>query len=168
MTMTNRAGTLIQITNDPNFSSPLLGGARTENRTQRVWSNGTGDGEVNQVYDATHTIGAGASLTLDIATGGGLKQPDGSGVAMVALKALIIRKTSGDGAFEVEIPAAGVLHLAATGDKTQEYETAGDAYSFVKYAGVTVTGGSADEIQINETTTTDSVTIHVTAIGDSA
>jgi len=168
MAITHRVRTLLKYSNDPNFDSPLLGGARSENKSERSWPNGTGDGEMNQVYDETHEIAAGASLTLDLATSGGLKQPDGTPVAMVKLKALIIRKSSGDGSFEVEIPAAGVLHLAATGDKTQVFSGTDDAYAFVSYGGVTVTAATADEIQINETGGANTVTVHVTALGDSA
>jgi len=168
MAITHRSRTLLSLTDAPNFTAPLIGGSRTENKSERTWPNGTGDGQADVVYDKGHVIAAGGTLTLDLATGGGLEQADGSAVAMVRLKALMVRKTDGDGSFSVEIPASGILHLAAVGDKTQTFATDDDCYIFVSYNGAIVTGGSADEILINEEGGAETVTIQVTAIGDSA
>jgi len=165
MALTHRITTTVRGYDSMTVDSPNQGGPIADIVTQIVWPNGKGDGQANMLYSKSHTIAAGGALTLDFAAGGGLLQPDGSSIAMIKMKGLIITKTGDDGSFVVEVPAAGILHLAAAGDKTQAYDTDGDAYTFLKYTGATVTAGSADEILINETSTTDDVDIHVFAFG---
>jgi len=168
MAITHRSSAVCRIQNAPIFSSPLVGGAQSDNVSDRHFAHGTGPDQCDQVYDASHTIGAGGTLSLDLATGGGLLQPDGSAVAMVKLKALMIRKTDGDGTFGVEVPANGILHLAAVGDKTQTFASDGDTYMFINRVGANVTAVTADLLQIDEVGGASTVTVHVTALGDSA
>jgi len=168
MAITHRSQATCRVQNAPTFSTPLVGGANTDNVSDRHFDHGTGSDQCDVVYDASHTIDAGGNLSLDLATGGGLLQPDGSAVAMVKLKSLMVRKTGGTGTFEVEIPANGILHLAASGDKTQTFASEGDAYMFISRTGVTVTAVTADLLQIDEVGGAATVTVHVTALGDSA
>lgn len=168
MALVHRINSICSVEDSTTVTSPGIGGPRVENKAQRVMINGTGAGQADLVYDNTHTISAAGTLTLDLATGGGLTQQDGSAIAMVKLKGLIVRKTAGSGSFTVEIPANGILHMAAAGDKTATFATNDDYYSFSSYVGVTVTAATADEILINEEGGASTVTVHVTAWGDSA
>lgn len=168
MALVHRIVSTVRVQDATVQGAPLQGGPVTDHNATRVMANGTGVGQADQGYDALHTIAAGGTLTLDFALGGGLKQQDGSALAMVAMKGLLIRKVDGDGTFSVEIPANGILHMAAAGDKTCTYASDDDLYHFQNRLGVTVTAASADEILINEEGGASTVTLQVTAWGDSA
>jgi hypothetical protein len=112
----------------------------------RELSNGAGLAAANVVYATTLTIGASATTTLDVATGGGLVDGLGTAVAMARVKGMWVRAAAGnvnnvvvtrpatngvpifgaasgsfpvkpDGLFAfVDLSAAGIVVTAATGD----------------------------------------------------
>jgi len=168
MALTHRITTTARVQDHPNASAPRTGGSITDSNTQRVMPNGTGAGQADLLYDENHTIAAGGTLTLDFATGGGLEQGDGSAIAMVKMKGVKVVKTSGDGTFSMEIPANGVLYMATTGNKSCTFSDVGDFFFFQNRLGVTVTAATADELLVNEEGGADTVTLQVTAWGDSA
>lgn len=69
----------------------------------RAWTNGTGSGEIGQVYRARHTIAAGVTVNFDTLAAGGLLDILNDAVDLDELKWLYIKVTSGR--VEVVAPA---------------------------------------------------------------
>jgi hypothetical protein len=151
--------TRVLATMDP--SSPIEGTVRGdhENGTKGVsWTNGSGSGQIDQVYRATHTIGAAATVNFDLLAAGALTDITGATIDLDELKFLKISVTSGQISFLA--PAANFLDLfIATGDAldlsanhgvTLEWGAAGlDVTTNSKFDITDLAGGSGSVVEVS-------------------
>ena len=113
---------------------------------------GTGLNQADRLYYSKPTIAGSATLTLDVATGGGLLDPFGDAVAMVKLKYILIVNELGPNTINLVRPASnGVPIYLAAGDG-EPIHLGGLALKFwPTLAGIPVTAATADLIDIVNT-----------------
>lgn len=152
-------------------STPALSTASAIDLTgalEYLLASGTAAGQADRIYTASGTINASTTLSLDIATGGGLLAPDGAAVAMAKIKAILVKNTHATQGLSVSRPAAGVAIFTAASDAVP-VPAGGCLLLFAPgLAGLaTVTATTADLIDLVNGAGS-SVTYEVVIIGTSA
>tara|TARA_R110002110_G_scaffold385407_1_gene597004 strand:- start:550 stop:1047 length:498 start_codon:yes stop_codon:yes gene_type:complete len=131
------------MTPDAPLTGPIRGNLNNGSKGQ-VWTNGTGAGQISQVYRATHTIGAGATVNFDTLAAGALLDIAGDTVNLDELKYIAVKVTSG--AVEVLAPGANFLGLFKAAANAVPL-VAGDTWAINKgAAGLDVTTNSKFDI----------------------
>ncbi|HVJ72044.1 MAG TPA: hypothetical protein VM531_11165 [Sphingomicrobium sp.] len=114
---------------------------------ESLFANGTGLGQANNVYSKRRTLTTGASEDLDVS--GSLTNLFGTSLVFTKIKAIAIQSLAANTTnLTVSRPANGLPFLSAVGDAL--VLTPGGIFVFVdpSAAGVAVTGGSADLINV--------------------
>lgn len=132
--------------------------------------DGAGAGAANLIYQDSGNIAASGTNSLDLA-GGGLVGPDNGALAFARIKGLFVRARATNNAANnvvVTRPAAnGVPLFAAAGDALAL--RAGEVFAWMSptAAGVAVTAGSADLIDLVNSAGTNTVDYDVVILGAS-
>lgn len=135
---------------------------------------GTSSGEADIFCEGEFTIAASSSLTLNLYDGGTttsdlVRLLTGAAAALVTCKSLTIAVTSGGDTSGVTVGAAASNIFAGFFGDTSDTVTiypSGPALSLGCPAGVTVSS-TAKNLKLTNNSTTDSVTVQVTAVGTS-
>ena len=96
------------MTPDAPLTGPIRGNLNNGSKGQ-VWTDGNASGQVDQIYRATHTIGAAATVNFDTLAAGALLDIAGDTVNLDELKYLLVKCVSG--AIEVLAPGANFIGI---------------------------------------------------------
>lgn len=133
-----------------------------------VWTDGAGASAANLLYQDTATIGASATITIDLA-GGGLVDPFNTALTFARIKALWVRARSTNNAANnviVQRPAAnGVPFFGAAGDNIALQPGAIFGWMSPSATGVVVTAGTGDLIDFVNSAGTNTVDFDVVILG---
>ena len=132
-----------------------------------VLANGTGSGQADKIWWDTRTVGASATDSLDLA--GSLTDPLGAAFTPAKLKAIVVKAYSANtNNVVVTRPAAnGVPWASAAGDAVPVGPGGVFDLAFPG-AGITVTAGTGDLIDIVNSAGGTAVTYDIVLIGTSA
>lgn len=124
------------------------------------FTNGTGTAQGNVVYQATLTITASSSSTLNLTTG--LTDQFGQAIAATKLKAMLIEHLTTTTSTGITI---GGSTNPLFGTKLVGFEVNnGDHLLYTCKAGYTISSGSADRIRFVNADASNSATVRVTLI----
>jgi len=128
-------------------------------------SNGTGLNQANQVFTDIRALSAGANENLDLA--GGLFDVFGNAITFTKIKSILITAAAGNtNSVNVSRPATNGLPLfIAAGDGIALDPDAAFSAVFPSAAGIAVTAGSGDLLNIANSSGGTSVTYTVVIIG---
>lgn len=134
------------------------------------FGNGVGANQVNRFFFDERTIAASGTEDLDVAAGGGLKDPFEAAFELVKLKGIYVFASSLNvNNVEVSRPAAnGVPWLAAAGDKIVLRPGAKLTLTWPDLTAIAVTAATADLITVNNSGGTTGVTYKIMLVGTSA
>jgi len=146
-----------EMTPDSPLEGIIKGDANNGSKGQS-WTNGTGSGQIGQVYRAQHTIGAAATVNFDTLAAGALADIAGDTIDLDELKWLYIEVTTGQ--VEFIAPATSFLDLfKATGDAIDlsanhvlclEFGAAGlDVTTNSKFDITDIAGGSGSIVEVS-------------------
>jgi hypothetical protein len=136
-------------------------------RYDRSFANGAGAAQANEMYAATLTIGASATTTIDVATGGGLLNALGLPLALARIKGIYVKAAAANANNVVLTrPAANGVPIfsavsAAFAIKPDGLFSIWDPSA----AGIVVTAATADLIDFTNSGAGSSVTCDVVIIG---
>lgn len=133
-----------------------------------AWSSGTGTDQADLIYHDQRTINASSNEDLDLA--GSLSSALGTTLTFVELKLILIRAAAANtNRVRVTRPASnGVPLFLAAGDGIDVYPGGQFLWANPGDAGVAVTAGTGDLINIANSSSGSSVTYDVVIIGTSA
>jgi hypothetical protein len=140
--------------------STTTGALTEDNNLSWSWSNGSGDGQVNEWWTDSRTLSGSASEDIDLS--GSLTGHHGDTVGFTNIKFLFIYNTSEDDQISVAPSPSNGWNAWGTG--TFNIDTESPFYIVSKTAGYTVTPGSADSIRITNLGA-ESVTYHIAVVG---
>jgi hypothetical protein len=152
------------------LSSALDLGAATYNPsiTKRItMPTGTGTGAADQIFTDTRTVTASGTDALDLA--GSLTGPIGGTLTFVKLKLLLVRAAAGNtNNVRVNRPASNGVPLFLAASDGVDVPPGGMFLWVAPGAGVTVTAGTGDLINCDNSGSGTSVTYDVVIVGTSA
>lgn len=136
-----------------------------------VLRNGTATGLADMIYaDSARSIAASGTVSLDIATGGGLLDPQGRAIAMAKLKGIVVVASALNNVannVEVTRPANGVPWAKTAGDAVPLAPGSIFTASWPG-AGITVTAATGDLIDLVNSAGTNAVEFDIVVWGTSA
>lgn len=138
-----------------------------DNTTRYIWASGTGADQADKMYSDTNTLGASATVDLDLA--GPLSDGLGGTITLVKLKALIVKAAPANtNNVLVSRPAAnGVPLFAAASDAIPVLP--GGTFAWISPgAGIAVTPATGDLVTFTNSAGGSSVAYDVFVIGTSA
>lgn len=130
-------------------------------------SSGTGTGQADLIFTDTRTVAASGTDALDLA--GSLAGPLGGTLTFVKLKAVLIRAAAGNtNNVNVNRPASNGVPLFAAGSDSIPVQPGGLFLWVAPKAGITVTPGTGDLLNCDNSGAGTGVTYDVVLIGTSA